>query len=44
MNICNLCHKDNKDVLLALDTGMKENQDIMKNNIAMLKAKIGVKP
>ena len=30
INIQNQCHISNKEVLIALDSGMKENQDTMK--------------
>jgi len=34
---------ENKEVMDALQEGMKDNMDTIKNNIAMLKAKIGIK-
>lgn len=42
-NILNSAAKDNKQVIDALQKGMKENQETIKDNILMLKQKIGVK-
>lgn len=41
-NILNCATKENKEVVQALQNGMKENQETIKNNIAMLKQKIGI--
>lgn len=35
--------KENKEVIETLQKGMKDNTDIIKDNIVMLKAKIGEK-
>jgi len=43
MSITSLCHKENKEVLVALEAGMKDNQEVMTENIQMLKQKIGIK-
>lgn len=41
-NILNSAAKENKQVLEALQKGMKDNSDTIKSNIAHLKKKIGI--
>ena len=40
-NILKSAAKENKQVLEALQKGMKENTEVMKQNVEMLKIKIG---
>ena len=42
-NILKSAAKENKQVLEALQKGMKENTEVMKQNVEMLKIKIGAK-
>lgn len=41
-NILNSAAKENKQVLEALQKGMKDNSDTIKSNIEHLKKKIGI--
>ena len=41
-NILKATASENKEVIDALQGGMKDNMDTIKNNIVMLKAKIGI--
>ena len=43
-NILNSAAKENTAVLEALQKGMQDNQETIKQNVDLLKAKIGYKP
>jgi hypothetical protein len=43
-NILSSAAKENKQVLAALQTGIKDNQETIQTNMVMLRLKMGIKP